>query len=187
MDRELINYLPEFLREIQEFKAIAKAEQPEFEKAWAEKDQIIENAFILTQDEASAKRWESKLGITPGANETLSDRNFRILARAQESLPFTERTFRKMLLALVNSENEFDLTIDSDNYSVEIIIALTSSEKLAEVKALAERIVPANMLLTVDLMYATHGMLSRMTHGEMHGYTHEQLKLLDFRQEREST
>ena len=82
---------------------------------------------------------------------------------------------------MVKNEKDFKLEIDNDKYSVKITVALSSSELKEEIEKLVDRIVPANMLLSVSLWYTTHRMLEKKTYGSLETYTHEELTRLDLR------
>ena len=82
---------------------------------------------------------------------------------------------------MVNSERDFKLSVDVDKQSVSIVVALSSKELKDEIEKLAEKMVPANMMLEVLLWYTTHRMLEIKTHGALEQYTHEQMTELDLR------
>lgn len=175
MDRLLIDYLPESSAKISEMAAIMRAEQAEIESAWSGSEQYLENAFIQSEDRKTASRWEKMLKLTSKDTDELDVRNLRILAAIQEKIPYTHRTLRKSLIALLKNEKDFSLVVDSDRYLVDIVVALSSKELKDEVEALAERVIPLNMRLVVRLRYTTHRMLERKIHGELEAYTHDQL------------
>ena len=91
MDRKLINYLPDILKNIEEFDRLMQSEQPEVEWLWSEADKYIDNSFVLTQDESTASRWERILHITSKDTDELDVRNFRIRSVMQGKLPYTFR------------------------------------------------------------------------------------------------
>jgi len=64
MDRKLIDYLPDILRNILEFRQIMGAEQPELEAFWGKGNKVVDNSFILSEDEDAASRWEKILNIS---------------------------------------------------------------------------------------------------------------------------
>ena len=181
MDRLLIDYLPEYLKNYRELQEIMAAEQPEFQLAWDNTDKIIENSFIYTQDEQTATRWEKMLGLSQKSTDTLEIRNLRRLAAIQDNLPYTYRILDRNLHTLIENKKDYVLAVDCDKYIVDVVVALSSKELLEEVKSMVDEMVPANMLLTVRLWYTTHYMLKRYTHKEMKVYTHKQLTELDLR------
>ena len=176
-DRLLIDYLPNAFKDIKEFQAIFNAEQPEIDALWQEKDKIVENAFIDSMDESAILRWEEKLGIFPKDTESLEDRRFRIKSIAQARLPYTQRSLRRSLINLVGYGN-FTLSIDSDTYTAHITVALGARGLLSDVKSLAEKMVPLNMILNVELLYTTYGKLRPLTHAELARYKHAEVREL---------
>ena len=58
MDRKLIDYLPDILKNVTEFNQMMYAEQPELELFWSKGNSYLNNAFILSQDVDTAARWE---------------------------------------------------------------------------------------------------------------------------------
>lgn len=181
MDRELINYLPDILKHINEFKQIMKSEQPEIDRFWSESNNYVNNSFVLTQDANTASRWEKILHIASKDTDELDVRNFKILSVMQGKLPYTYRVLYKTLLAMIKDKNDFKLEVDNEKYFVKITVALSSGELRDEIEKLADRIVPANMLLSVSLWYTTHKMLEKKTYGSLETYTHEELTRLDLR------
>lgn len=78
MDRKLIDYLPPVLQSVFEFMTITDAQQPEFERAWAALNLVMDNQFIDTATEEGVAVWEKELNITPVDTETLEERKQRI-------------------------------------------------------------------------------------------------------------
>lgn len=72
MDRNLIDYLPDALQRLREFRELMQAEQPEAVKMWDANDLVLENTFILTEDTETAARWEKILKFTPKDTDTCS-------------------------------------------------------------------------------------------------------------------
>ena len=61
----IIEYLPEFLRDIREYKQIAHAEDIELNRLELRRRKILENTFIEDLDEEGTSRWEGMLGLKP--------------------------------------------------------------------------------------------------------------------------
>lgn len=181
MDRKLIDYLPDILKNVTEFNQMMYAEQPELELFWSKGNSYLDNAFTLSQDADTAARWEKILKISSKDTDELDVRNLRILGVMQGRLPYTYRTFYRSLLAMVGSEKDFKLNVDMEHYKVGIVVALSSKTLKEEIERLADEVVPANMELEVVLWYTSYRMLEKKTHGALEQYTHEQLTELDLR------
>ena len=63
MDRQIIEYLPEFMQRYLEMKVICGEEQKQIESIWQEVEKIWENQFIVSADEQTIERWEHMLGV----------------------------------------------------------------------------------------------------------------------------
>lgn len=177
MDRKLIDYLPEVLKTYKEFIELMRVEQPQIEALWDACGSLMNEGFLDTETEVGAAKWESILDIKPKNTDSLEIRNFRIHGRLVEDLPYTERTFCKQLAALCG-EDGYSCKLDYDKFSLQIKVALTSKKLKDEVQSLAERIVPQNYILDIDLMYNTHRIIREcgFTHRQLSAYTHKQIR-----------
>ena len=80
--RERMNsYYPDVIRAIEEFKGIIDGEYPEFEVVNAQRETIIDNAYLHTMGEDRIKQWEKILNITPYVDSTVDMRRNTIIAR----------------------------------------------------------------------------------------------------------
>ena len=77
----MLNYYPEVIKKIQEFKAITHTEGYEFDELKLHSDEALNNAYLLTMDENRIAEWEKILGIRPIENSTAEDRRETIIAR----------------------------------------------------------------------------------------------------------
>ena len=78
MDRNLIDYLPQVLKEVRELKLLLQSEQVEIANLWGSIDNALNDQFVIDATEYGVKRWEKILGIIPKATEPLDARKFRI-------------------------------------------------------------------------------------------------------------
>lgn len=148
MDRQLIDYLPEILRDYREFKAIAAAQQPEFELVWQAVDSLLAEQFVHTATGLGLARWEQMLGISPKASDSPADRCFRILSRLNDKLPYTWRALKAKLDAIAGE----DYNISWQDYEIDLEVgaALLAEDKLTQLRQLVEAYAPANMLVAVS-------------------------------------
>lgn len=175
MERQLIKYLPYVVRDYPEFQGITGSEQPEFERAWASADDLLNNQFISTAGSMGLSRWEKILGITPKGTDTLEDRRFRILTRINEELPYTLPQLRNILETLCGKDN-YSADVEEGTYQLLVKIGLAAKNNFTDVEALLNRVVPQNMVVTLLQLYNTHGELGRFTHAQLAAYTHDQLR-----------
>lgn len=174
MDRKLIDYLPEHAQEIIEMRVIMAAEQKEFERLWTEIDNTKKDQFLVTATENGIARWERMLKISPKATDTIEERRLRILAKVNEQLPFTKVTLAQSLTALCG-EGGYKLEIQYGEYRVRVLVALTARKMVDEVQKLLQRVLPANLLIEVTLLYNTWERLESKTWEELESKTWDEI------------
>lgn len=174
--RNLIDYLPEFLREIREYKAIlTDAVQPEVEELFQAIENAQNNQFIETADEYGVARWEKILGIVPQSTYSLDNRKFTILTRMNEQLPYTMTSLKHRLESLCGKDG-YSVELDAPNYTLKVGVALTARSSFKDVQSMLEKVVPANMVLALHLIYEQHSTWSAYTHEQLSAYTHQVLR-----------
>ena len=175
-NRHLIEYLPEFLREVREYKAIlTDAFEPEVAKMFEAAETALNGQFIETASEYSVARWEQMLKIVPKSTQTLADRRFTILTKLNEQPPYTMEALKRKLEYLCG-KNGYSVEVDAEKFILKVRIALTSRNAYDDVCVLLERVVPSNMVIDVSLMYNQHKAFSKYTNAHMAAYTHHQLR-----------
>lgn len=175
MDRKLENYLPQFLREVREIKNIIGAEQLALEAIWDYAEGILPEFFLDDMTSYGVERWESILEINPKAIDTLEDRRVRIKTKLKKDLPYTKKNLELKLASICGSDG-YSVEYDNDNYKIKIRITLTVKSSIDEVEQLLYRIVPANMVVDLSLMYNQHQLLSGYTYGRLGEYRHQHLR-----------
>lgn len=176
MTRLLIDYWPPAIREIADFAVLAHSQQPEFNLSYSQLDTLLDNLLLLTAGELGISRWEALLEIDPPSTATLEERRFTVLARLGESLPFTLRRLQSILDNLLGVGNSVASTSD---YILKILLGTNLINQMGAVRALCERIVPANMVIQIVIRYNTHGELQPFTHAILGHLIHEQVRSED--------
>lgn len=140
----LLDRWPGFLQDILEFREIADAEQPEWDRAAETVDGLHREFSIFTMTEAGATRWERILGIQRAPGETLEQRRSRIQTKYLSQLPYT---YRNLLRYLLQISGDFTVNLDHASYTLYLDMLMTSGDqKKALLAVLAEQL-PANILL----------------------------------------
>ena len=147
-DVNLAEYLPPFLREYTELKAITEAENPEFARLYAEAEKVLRNEFIETADEDGMERFEKLLGIMPSKSDTLESRRARVRSRWFTELPYTLRMFVKRLAAMAGG-TEFSVTEDYEHYRVRVETCFELFGQVDELERLVELMFPCNIIADV--------------------------------------
>jgi hypothetical protein len=174
MERKLIDYLPLFIQDYAEIKAIMDAEQVSVVKDWTDAENVMNDQFVVDATENGVKRWESILSITPKAIYTLDERKFNILAKLKCQLPYTIDTLKRALSALCGDDG-YSINLDTDNYTLTVKLALSNEHNVEAVRELLDSMIPANLVTKVTL-FNTHSILGSYTHEQLAQYTHKQLR-----------
>ena len=160
-ERKLIDYLPNILKEITEYKIIQNDSlQPEVNLAWQCTDKLLLDQFIETMAESGVKRWEKLLNIIPKGTLSLDERKFTIYTKLNENLPFTERMLEERLLNLCG-KNNYSITLKENEYYIKILIGLKARNNYDDVIELVNRIIPCNMKVVCQLKYNQHVSLAK--------------------------
>lgn len=175
MQRNLIDFLPDIFKTFEEFKEIMRVEQKQISDLWEIIYGIINEALVDEATGEGLKRWENILNITAFDTDDVKVRRLRIQAKIIEDVPYTERVLNNILTGLCG-ENGFTSVLNNEEYTLTIKVALTSKNLKDEVVAMCERIVPAEMILDIDLMYNTYDILSNYTYEQLEEFTYDQLR-----------
>ena len=170
-----IKYLPELLQPIQDFQGLNDAYKAELKDLYEACAALFDDQFISTASATILAKWENHLGILPNATDTLDERRFRILAKLNDTPPYTERYLKNKLVELC-SDGEFELEIDIPNYTVRVGVTVNSPANTDTIYAWLRELLPANLLLSVYQLMARHYELTKYTHEELAQYTHDQIK-----------
>lgn len=171
---DLLSYWMPVLRNLKEFKEIAKAEEPEIRNILEAIDRTLNNMFIETADEYGIERFEKMMGIYPEEGADLETRRFEVSVKWNDKLPYTEETLNNLLLVLCG-ENGYGLTMDYDNYKLIVKLALENEHNFDEVAEMLDRVVPAN-LVTFITLFNNHTILNGFTHEYLSQYTYRNLR-----------
>ena len=168
MDRKLIEYLPEWLREFREIKELTDIEQSQTEDLWEALEKMWNNNFIESLDEQGCEHWERMLGISNKDTYTLEERRLKILGIVTEQRPFTVISLEKTLAVICGNDESkgpnYSVKLDANNYVLTVRVALTSKNVLSDVAKLLDRVVPSNLLIDLSLLYNKNNQLSKFTH-----------------------
>lgn len=148
----LIDRLPSFLQEIAEFKELTDAEQPEFDEVAAAVRNLPNELFVFNMGEIGVRRWEQILHIPSKATETLEERRNRITMKLMAQIPYTYRRLLEMLESICGKDG-FVVELDAANYSLTVKVAVTRAANFPDVVDLVSNVAPANLLVTVMILY----------------------------------
>ena len=175
----LLDYLPEFIRDIKEIEVIMSVEE-NFLKNDSDNlnlavKNIFKDQFINTASEKGVKRYEDMLKIIAKETDELDVRRFRLFVRFNEKLPYTVPKLKEQL-ALLCGEDGYRLEVDVFNFNIIVRIELKSKRMVDEARAMLERMVPLNMCVDLDLWYNQHFKVGKFMHGFLQKYTHKSVR-----------
>lgn len=174
--RKLIDYLPEFLKEVREYKAIlTDGAEPEMVELYQATENALNDQFIQSASENTVSRYEKMLKIVPKSTQSLDDRKFTISTRMNEQLPYTLTSLKQRLETLCGKD-KYSVELDADNFTLKVRVALTARNNYDAVCDMLEKIVPVNMIIDTSLMYNQHSLLRSYKHEQLKSYTHKQLR-----------
>ena len=171
---DLLSYWMPILRNLKEFKEIAKAEEPEIKLLLEECERTLDNMFIETADEYGIGRFEAIMGITPEGGDTLETRRARVLIKWNDQLPYTEEALADLLTVLCGADG-YTLKSDYDNYELIVKLAIENGSIVDEVEALLDRVVPANLVKKI-MLFNTYLILSDYTYEQLSAYTYKEVR-----------
>ena len=175
MDRRLIQYLPYFMQDIKDMKAIMETEQDEVEKLWQEVGQVTNNQFVATASKEGVARWEKILELQVKGTEDIETRKFRILTRLNEQLPYTLPVLKQQLDSLCGTEH-YSIRMDPAKFMLWVEVDLKARKNFEDVRSLIQRITPANIIIYLTLIYNKHRDYIKYSHRELKKLTHYQLR-----------
>lgn len=173
MATNLIEYLPPIMQDVIQIQEITSSENPEIDDVQEVLSIILVETFIDTASEYGISRMEKIAGIVPKDTDTLDDRRFNLKFVTMSDRPYTMRSLENKLKDLLGVGN-YEMSLS--DYTLNVKLNLGVKSQFDFVDTILERIVPANLVINLDLLYNTHAILSSFTHGHLATYTHEQLR-----------
>ena len=180
MENRYMKYLPDTVSELQEFHKLSEIEGAILEEAAGAKDALVDNQWILTAKRSGLLRLAKIMGFL-GA-ETMETEALReeILYRWNSRSPYTYFHLQDWLDGCLG-KGDYLVDLQKEQYFLHLVLELRIKEKRSFLQEHLRKIIPANLVLEVDLNTNTHGDLKVMTHGQMKalGWTHGQIPYED--------
>ena len=148
-DVNLLSYWMPVLRQLKEFKEIAKAEEPELKALLEACDNAINNFFIPTADEYGISRFEKMLGIFPDEGDDLEIRRFNVLIKWNDKAPYTDEELYNRLFSLCGGDN-FIIDRQYDKYAIDITTELGVKDAFDTVIPIVQNMIPCNLVLSIQ-------------------------------------
>lgn len=177
MDRivNLSRYLPDEFADYQEYQKVFSAEEPELSGLWEITENLLKNSFLTQADSAGLSRFEDMLHIVPLEGDTIESRRMRLQTKWMTARPFTITKLHEILTNLCGVDG-YEMTLDQSEFALTVKVNLAVRNQEEIVYQALKDIVPANILLTVTLLYNTWSMFASETWGQVKTHTWEFIK-----------
>ncbi len=174
MDRELLQYHPEWLQEFKEIQILSGIQQSQAEKMYDDIESIWNNNYYDTLNEGGCERWESMLNLS--SNGTLEERILRIKSAVAEQRPFTLKNLKNMLNQLVG-EGNYIVVLEANEYRITVLLNAGNDAYESAVSSLLDRVCPANLIRVVQTWtYNPYMVLESLTHEDLSAYTYTEVR-----------
>lgn len=173
---DMINHLPDHIREIEEFRQMCSAEDKEIQLLWDRISYFTTNMDINSMNADMCSRWERFFEIDENSNMTLEERRQRIKGYFASNLPYTEKKLISTLSQMCG-EDGYQLLIDSENYKVSIDIRLASMFVESNVREVVRKMIPAHLMLDVLVAYNKYINFISVKYRTMSDYTWNQMRI----------
>ena len=178
MENRYAYYLPDTVKELQEFQKLAEIEGDILTEMADRKNELAENQWILTARRSGLLRLARVMGFSGAEGMETEHLRAEILYQWNSRSPYTYFHLQDWLDACLGEGNS---KVDLQQYRMEVVLKLKVKEKKAFLQKHLRNIIPANLVLQIKLNANTYGTVGRMTHGRMKelGWTYGQIQLED--------
>lgn len=145
----LLGFLPKFLSEFRELKAIFNAENPELTELQEAVRAAREAGFIACCSDKQLAKFEKMLGIFAAENSDISERRQRVLIRWNEAPPYTVSALN-LKLAAICGEGNFSVLRELDDYRITVFTSGLQGRQLDELNRMLSVICPANLIVKIE-------------------------------------
>lgn len=142
----LLEYLPEVLREIDDFKALTDAEVPEMDVLSDAIQSYMDDQFVMTASVNGIRRREKILKIQADpSTEPLEFRRRRIINRQSTKPPFTIRWLQEQLDRLIGPGMAV-VSVDVQQFILYVTTNIENANLFKEVQYTVRSVKPANLV-----------------------------------------
>ena len=153
--KQIEEYWPLVLQEIEELQKIANTENIEIDELKESVSNLIDDQFIETATEKGIRRRERLLGITPSRLDDLEYRRFRVLVCWNDRLPYTYRVLKNRLDQIF--KDNYKLEILHDQYLLIIEVNTFNWQIYSNIVEEIRKMAPANMVIQSSLVQKVEG------------------------------
>ena len=166
MENRYLYYLPNTVRELQEFQKLGEIEGAILAEAAQKKDTVVNNQWILTAEKSGLLRLARMMGLYGAEMMETETLRAEILFRWNSRSPYTLFHLQDWLDNCLGT-GSYMVKVQREKYLLQLTLELWVKEKKAFLEKHLRKIIPANLILKIELNVNTHRKLQVMTHGQM--------------------
>lgn len=121
MSNNILQYLPEYLQEIREYKEICSTEDIELEQLENKIEEVIKEVNVQTASDYGLSRYEKIFNIVNTTTD-IDERRFKVRSKLINQLPFNMKWLENKLKNLVGDGN-YKITLDAEKYTITVQIS----------------------------------------------------------------
>jgi len=181
MSKTVLNYYPQVIKDIKEFKELSKVidselvgnEEVGYNRLEKQIGDFVNESYIETASEYGVGRYENIINQNSPANMDLEKRKVLLKSKYFVRTPIT----------IFNLEEYLDISIGHINYVYTLIgytlsvkLNLATSYMMDIVRNDLRKMIPANIILDVGILYNKHEDLKPYTHAVLATHTHQNIR-----------
>jgi len=159
---KLIEYLPNFMKDIKELQELFDTEDIEVKKLKGEIEKIFSEIIVKTAKSYGLDRYEKIYQINT-KSDLLEIRRLKILSKMNDKESFTYKWLDNKLKQLVG-ENNYKISIEYNNYRIIISIACLFCNIADTLKRELNKSLPVNLIIQVNLFSNCNLYLAGIVH-----------------------
>lgn len=144
---KLIDYMPQYLKDIREFQEIFKSEDEQLEYMNSLIAKMLTEVIVKSANSYGLTRYEEIYNITEVAS-TVEARRANILLKMNNRTPFTIKWLDNKLKQLVG-EGNYSIKLEHDKHKLTIKLAYMNNELIYLLEKELREQIPANMELNI--------------------------------------
>lgn len=138
-----INYLPDFLKDVEEFKQLCLIYDSFGDGAQTDVDALVANETPNTATLAGLQRWAEIQGLTDYENDDIDTLRGKVILKFSEKVPFTVIKFWQTLVSILGA-NTFWLDMDTA-FVMDVHIQSALTDRFESVRQTCETMLPMNV------------------------------------------
>lgn len=142
---DLAGYVPEFLRDVTEFRQLYGAQEYELKRLYGKMDELWKDSLIPSATIQGIKRFERMIGLKPYPGDTLEERRSAVSLKWNQQLPYTIPRLKERLELAVGPDG-YELWVRENAYELELWILDQPYRVLQDLRDMTRQMIPANLV-----------------------------------------